>query len=247
MAGAATEHRGYARSMHPGTDDDAVEDRRSAAKRPANLAAGMHGQPLHPLFVTFPIGAWVTSFLFDLAAHYAHDEFVYSRAAFWLIGVGIVGGFAAAATGTIDLLNVPRRTVAFRTGVTHLVLSDIVLVAFVVSFLVRRGDASIEAAPVPVMLLSVVALGFLAVSSWLGVRLAFRYGIRVVDEATQSEGFALIDAEPNPDGGSRQDVVDGDGDGDGDGGGGGGEVDTPSEEADVATGTGDENEPARST
>jgi uncharacterized membrane protein len=36
---------------------------------------------------------------------------------------------------------------------------------------------------------SVVALALLAVSGWLGGQLAYRYGVRVADEATQAEGY----------------------------------------------------------
>lgn len=182
-----------------GPADDA-EGRRRAAKVPTTPAAGPSGGPLHPLVVSIPIGAWVLSFAFDLAAHAANEELVYARAAFWLIGAGIVGGVAAAATGALDLLAIPRGTRAWRTGVRHLVLSDVVLALFVVSFLLRRDD-SLQAAGVGVMALSVVALALLAVSAWLGLRLAFRYGVRVADEDVQREGFALLTpaAEPPPD------------------------------------------------
>jgi len=181
------------------TGDNPVEARRLAAKQPGGLAAGRYGQPLHPLLVTIPIGAWVISFAFDLAAHTANEEFVYSRAAFWLIGVGIVGAIAAAVPGIIDLLNLARGTPAFRTGIKHLVLSDIALVAFAISFVVRRGDDSLQAASAPVMLLSVVALAALAASAWTGVRLTYRYGVRVADEATQREGFVIrATASPAP-------------------------------------------------
>jgi uncharacterized membrane protein len=37
--------------------------------------------------------------------------------------------------------------------------------------------------------LSAVALGVLAVSGWLGGKLAYRYGVRVADEATQAQGY----------------------------------------------------------
>lgn len=177
--------------------DDQVETRRLAAKQPAGLGAGGYGQPLHPLLVTIPVGAWVLSFAFDLAARAGNEEYVYARGAFWLIGLGIIGAVAAAIPGVLDLLTIARGTRAFRTGVTHLVLSDVALVAFIISFLVRRGGDSLQAASAPVMALSVVALACLAVSAWLGVRLAFRFGVRVADEATQAQGFVLAsDHEP---------------------------------------------------
>lgn len=180
------------------TEDDRSEAGRSAAERPA----GPHGPPLHPLFVSLPIGAWVISFAFDLAAHSANEELVYARGAFWLIGIGIVGAVAAAVTGVIDLLAIPRDTPVFRTALAHMVLSDLALGAFVISFLARRGDASLTAASAPVLALSVVGLAALGGCAWLGLRLAFRYGVRVADEATRDEGYrrraqdAVDDEEP---------------------------------------------------
>lgn len=174
------------------TEPDSAEQRCQAAKHPVSVAAGPHGQPFHALLASIPFGAWVISFAFDLAAHFAHEEVVYSRAAFWLIGIGIVSAIPAGVTGTLDLLNVARNTQAFRTGITHMVMNDIILVAFVVSFLLRRGTPSIQAAELPLMALSVAALALLAASGWLGVRLTYRYGVRVVDEATQAEGYQLL-------------------------------------------------------
>lgn len=180
----------------PSPDDVELEARRLAPKAPVSMAAGPQGQPLHPLIVTLPIGAWVISFAFDLAAHTANEELVYARASFWLIGIGIVAGVAAAATGLLDLLAIPRDTPAFRTGIVHLSLSGAALVLFALSFLLRRGDDSLEAAGAAPMALSLVALLLLAVSGWLGVRLAFRYGVRVVDEDLQAEGFVRTGGHP---------------------------------------------------
>lgn len=187
---------------------DAVEVRRLAAKAPTSPLAGPPGQPLHPLLVGIPIGAWVLSFVFDVAAHVANEELVYARAAFWLVGAGIVGALAAGTLGVLDLLAVPRGTVAWRTGVRHLVLSDVVLVLFVVSFLARRND-SLQAAGVPLLLLSVVALGLLAASAWLGVRLVFRYGVRVLDEDAQRAGYTLVGGAREAEGADEVDAEDG--------------------------------------
>ncbi len=188
-------------AAEPGPPVDEVEARRRSARAATSPLAGPVGQPLHPLLVGIPIGAWVLSFAFDLAAHAANEELVYARGAFWLVGAGIVGALAAGTAGVLDLLAIPRGTVAWRTGVRHLVLTDVVLVLFVVSFLLRRDD-SLQAAGVPVMALSVVALALLAVAGWLGVRLAHRYGVRVADEDTQRSGFVLLAERGGPEDGA---------------------------------------------
>ena len=159
------------------------------AKRPVTPLAGPYGHPFHPILVTLPIGAWVVSLVFDVAAVWAGEPDVFVKGAFWLIAAGIVGALGAALFGLMDLLAIRRGTPAFRTGLTHMALNLIVVVLFAISFALRRdhlddGDATIAA-----VALSAVAVAILAVSGWLGGKLAYRYGVRVADEATQAEGF----------------------------------------------------------
>ena len=168
------------------------------AKRPRTLLAGPYGHPFHPILVTVPIGAWVASLIFDIAggftsgpsgADYAGGDDVWVKGAYWLIGIGIVGAIVAALFGLLDLLAIPRHTRAFRTGVTHMVINLTVVVLFAVSFLLRRDHLDEGDATVSAVVLSIVGLALLGVSGWLGGKLAYRYGVRVADEATQAEGF----------------------------------------------------------
>jgi uncharacterized membrane protein len=61
---------------------------------------------------------------------------------------------------------------------------------YLVNFFWRHGDytdgRSVAAGP---LTLSVVSLAVLGVSGYLGGKLAYRYGVRVADEATQATGF----------------------------------------------------------
>jgi uncharacterized membrane protein len=159
------------------------------AKRPLTPAAGPYGHPFHPILVTVPIGAWVMSLVFDVAATSAGEPEVFVKGAFWLIGAGILGAVAAALFGLLDLLTIPRGTPAFRTGLTHMVLNLSVVALFAISFALRRGHLDEADATVPAVVISAIALAILGVSGWLGGKLAYRYGVRVVDERTQAEGF----------------------------------------------------------
>jgi uncharacterized membrane protein len=58
---------------------------------------------LHPLAVHFPLALWITSALFDLLAWRREDP-LYLRAAYWLVGLGLLGGLVSIALGWIDLL-----------------------------------------------------------------------------------------------------------------------------------------------
>ena len=161
------------------------------AKRPVSaLLAGPYGHPLHPILVTVPIGAWVASLLFDLASHLVEDPGFLARGSLWLIGLGVVGALAAALIGMLDLLVIPTGTPVFRTALVHMGLNLAVTAAYLAGFLWRRssGDIGSAVAWAP-LALSVICLIGLAVSGFLGGKLAFRYGVRVADEVTQASGY----------------------------------------------------------
>ncbi|MEU4195127.1 DUF2231 domain-containing protein [Kribbella sp. NPDC026611] len=158
------------------------------AKRPRYGLAGPYGHPFHPVLVTVPIGAWVASLVFDVVALVGSEEETFAEGAYWLIGIGVVGALLAAVFGLMDLLGIPRGTRAFKTGVTHMVINLGVVVLFVVNFAVRAAGEYDEATVLG-LVLTVIALGGLGVSGWLGGKLAYHYGVRVADEQTQREGF----------------------------------------------------------
>src|SRR5215207_228693 len=60
------------------------------AKHPVTRLAGPYGHPFHPVLVTVPIGAWVASLVFDLAALAADEEATFAEGAYWLIVLGVV-------------------------------------------------------------------------------------------------------------------------------------------------------------
>jgi uncharacterized membrane protein len=157
------------------------------AKRPRTVLAGPYGHPFHPILVTIPIGTWVASVIFDIAAM-ATGNAAFAEGAYWLIGIGILGAVLAAVFGLLDLLTIPRGTKAFRTGVTHMSLNLLVVVLFIID-LALRGASGYRTASTLGLVLSVIGLAILVVSGWLGGKLAYHYGVRVADETTQAEGY----------------------------------------------------------
>ncbi len=160
------------------------------AKHPVSpVLAGPYGHPLHPILVTVPIGAWVASLVFDLASRVVADPGFLARGSLWLLGLGIVEALAAALVGFLDLLVVPTGTSAFRTGLVHAGLNLVVTAGYLGGFLWRRtSDLSTSVGWGP-LALSAACLAALAVSGYLGGMLAYRYGVRVADEATQATGY----------------------------------------------------------
>jgi uncharacterized membrane protein len=165
------------------------EAERLVAKQPAGLMAGRYGQPWLPLLTPVPVGAFVCSVVFDFGSRGAEEQVVYARAAFWLVGLGVVAAVVAGTLLVLDLLVVAPRTSAHRTAVARVATWVAAVLVFAASFAYRRGDSSFEAAPWWLVGLSLVALGLLLGSLVLGVRLTYRYGVLVADEDTQRAGF----------------------------------------------------------
>lgn len=160
------------------------------AKRPVSAAlAGPYGHPFHPMLVTVPIGAWVASIVFDLGSHVVAAPGFLAEGSRWLIAIGVLGALAAAMVGFLDFFAIPPGTKAFRTGLVHLGLNLTVTAAYVVNFLWRLGSHGQGAVALGPVVLSLISLGTLGVSGYLGGKLAYRYGVRVAEEATQAEGF----------------------------------------------------------
>jgi uncharacterized membrane protein len=164
------------------------------AKRPITVLAGRYGHPLHPALVAVPIGAWVASFVFDVASHLVSDPRTLAQGSRWLIALGVLGAVAAAMVGILDLLAVPAGTRVFRIGLAHMSINLAVTVAYVLGFLIRGGAGAEPVGWAP-LALSAVALAALTVSGYLGGELAYRYGVRVADETTQERGYQRTDVE----------------------------------------------------
>lgn len=158
------------------------------SKQPATPLAGPYGHPFHPILVTVPIGAWLASLVFDIAALAGADTAVFMRGAVWLIGIGIIGALAAAVFGLLDLSKIAAGTPAKRTGVTHMVINLAVVALFIIGFATRLS-AGYDSVSIAGFAISLIALAALMVSGWLGGKLVFHYGVRVADEAEQAEGF----------------------------------------------------------
>lgn len=159
-------------------------DSRSTPSRDLTRWSGPRGHPFHPILVTVPIGAFVSSLVFDILTHTrAHGLPYLVDGAYWLIGVGLVAALIAAVFGLIDLWAIPRRTPAFGVGLRHLALNLTALTLFLAGFIWRATDhLELDKTRWGQLALSAVAVGVVAVSVWLGGTLVYRMGVRVVPD-----------------------------------------------------------------
>jgi uncharacterized membrane protein len=158
------------------------------AKAPAHLAAGPYGHPTHPIAVMAPIGAWVSSLALDLLSRRSkgNKSMGYAGSSRALIGLGLLGAGGAALTGLLDYTTIPRGTRAKKLATAHLVMNVGAVASYTLNFFGRKPDGPVTDDS---LRRSVVTLGVLGVSGFVGGELAYRYGVRVADEGTQARGF----------------------------------------------------------
>ena len=155
-----------------------------------SVLTGPEGHPFHPFVVPLPIGAFVSSLIFDVLTRTRADGLPYLvDGAFWLIGVGLIGALIAAMFGALDLLTIRRRTPPFATAVAHLTLNVAASVLFLIGYAWRAGDhVELDKTRWGQLTLSAVAVAFLVAAVWLGQTLTYRYGRRVTRHTDEADG-----------------------------------------------------------
>jgi uncharacterized membrane protein len=141
---------------------------------PASIAR----HPLHPMLICLPIGLWFFSLVSDIIVFFSDVEDVeilWFTLGYYALAVGLAGALAAAIPGLIDFrsLSDPRhRALATR----HLMLNLVVIALYAINLWLRSEDPPFfELA----MLLSLLGMGLLAVSGWIGGELVHVHGVGV--------------------------------------------------------------------
>ena len=113
------------------------------------IPASLSKHPVHPLLVVVPVCLWVLSLFCDLLFLAGAEAEIWSRLALYTMVGGFIGAFTA---------------VALPGFVVHLNVTLLVVALYAVNIWLRLGDPQLALA----IALSVIGLGLLAVSSWLG-------------------------------------------------------------------------------
>jgi len=135
--------------------------------------------PIHPMLVHFPIGFLVLSFLLDLVSLVFPEVPGLLRGSFYAMLLGIIAALLAAVPGFVDYSDIrcdhPGKVIASR----HMILNLMVVAIYGINLWIRSsalGDPKISLLP---LLLSVMGIGLLSVSGYLGGRLVYDEGIAV--------------------------------------------------------------------
>jgi len=157
---------------------------------PAKIA----DHPIHPMLVALPIGMWVFALIGDIV-YAAGGNVGWSAAAFYTIGVGILGALAAAIPGLIDLVSMsPSR--ARTIGIWHMSINLALVGLFAVNFFLR-WQTGLSAGTA--LVLTIIGIAGLLVSGWLGGEMVYVLGTAVkreTDTSARSTGRTDIGRGP---------------------------------------------------
>ena len=150
-------------------------------RTPASIA----GHPIHPMLVPLPIGLWIFSLVCDLIAAGGNSNPAWHTVALYTMGGGIVGALLAAVFGLIDLLSLPPGP--RRTALIHMGINLVVVALYLINFGMRYSDPAKGGITLG---LSIVAIGLLVISGWLGGKMVYEHGIGVstVPQAPPASG-----------------------------------------------------------
>jgi len=132
------------------------------------------GHPLHPMLVTFPIAFFSATLATDIIFWWSGNP-LWALFSFWLLVGGLLGGFAAAATGFLDFLLVPAIRHYF-TSWSHM-LSAILLMALAAANLLQRWNDPTGMVLPWGLFLSLMMMAMVGVSGWLGGKLVFEHNL----------------------------------------------------------------------
>lgn len=149
-------------------------------RTPANIA----GHPIHPMLVTIPIGLWIFSLVLDLISLRSEAPQSWALMAYYAMIGGIIGALAAAVPGLLDLLSLPKGDIK-KTALLHMGINLTIVALYAINAWLRYSGTPNTGLP---FWLSVVAIGMLLVSGWLGGKMVYLAGVGVSTGST-SEGL----------------------------------------------------------
>lgn len=139
--------------------------------------AAVHGHPLHPMVVPFPIAFLVGALLTDVLYLWGGNLF-WAQCSYWLLWAGLAMGLVAAMLGVADFFG-DERIRSKLVARIHFAGNAAVIALAAINIGVRSPGTAEGLYPEGITLSTVVAL-ILGVTGWLGGELAYRHRVGVV-------------------------------------------------------------------
>ena len=151
------------------------------------LVRGWPGHPSHPPLTAVTIGAYTAAIIAALIHFAGTGDPEMARTAGFLIQVGLISTVPVAITGIVDWVKMPRRTPVWTTGLLHLI------VVFVATVLFRVGygfDGTLQKGVIPTRNFALILLAYavMAAGGWLGGKIVFVFGHRVLAAEAAAPG-----------------------------------------------------------
>ena len=135
--------------------------------------------PIHPMLVHFPIGFLVLSFLLDLVSLAFPEVPGLLRGSFYAMLLGIITALLAAVPGFVDYSDIRRDHPGKVVATRHMILNLMVVAIYGINLWIRSSALSDPKISLLPFLLSIIGIGLLSVSGYLGGRLVYDEGIAV--------------------------------------------------------------------
>ena len=153
--------------------------------------AAIFHHPIHPMVIALPIATLIGAPLADAAGKLTQDRF-WTRAARWLLLGGPVSGVAASAVGMVDYAAIPQ---ARRLPSAHVHAGGNLLALGLAGWNLSRRKGEDPPGTLD-LTLSIVTVGILGFTAWLGGELSYRHGVGVIadDSPTATQEVARLAA-----------------------------------------------------
>jgi len=143
--------------------------------------ASFKGHPIHPMLIPFPIALWIFSLVSDFIYVFGAGSMVWREMALYTMAGGLIGALAAAVPGYIDYRSIKEAQTA-AIGWWHMVINLTVVMLYTINMLLRLVSDNNVAAPI---FLSLVGVGLLGISGWLGGEMVYVHGVAVEQPASR--------------------------------------------------------------
>jgi uncharacterized membrane protein len=140
--------------------------------------ANFFGHPIHPMLIPFPIAFFVGAFACDLAFWF-NGAPIWATASLWLIGAGLVMAALAAVAGLTDFIG-DRRIRNIQAAWLHGGGNVIAVLIQLFSFYWRYRYGTAAVLPVG-LILSLLVVGTLLFTGWMGWEMVYRHRVAVYD------------------------------------------------------------------
>lgn len=139
----------------------------------------IHGHPIHPMLIHFPVAALLGLIGADIA-YLATGDFFWARLSLWLAGIGAMGGWVSGFIGMLDLIIVAQIR-SLITAWCHAILAVMMLSLATFNWLLRVGEPDLAIMPWGLYLSLLTGL-LISLTSLLGGVLVYDHAVGVSPE-----------------------------------------------------------------